>query len=328
MSLDIFNPKISVVPRGMAGKTILIYGQNSSGKTMQATRLSKPFYLGFEKGLNAIAGIPYHYVTKWSEFRTFNRQISGKKAKEARELYDTIIIDTVKNASMYCQSYVAGQHGATDIGSGNDGWGLWAEYEREFWGEIDTLTSAGFTVVFIGHSSTNKKTEQEEPEGDIRSMGVVRDLSDIVIFTDTNGVDEDGNVVLSTGYVRETPEYFARSRFDLMPNVIDPFTAENLEEAINIGIDRQEQAKGGTVTFEEFAEQNAKEKLVFSEVKEQLIELGKKYHEAGKVEVFIGALEDTFGEGIKVADLIEKQVEAMSVLTGDLTEQLEVEEAE
>ena len=78
MSLDIFSPTLSVVPKGLEGKTILLYGSNSVGKTLNATKLSKPFYLGFEKGLNAISGIPFNYITKWSDFKKLNKQFTGK----------------------------------------------------------------------------------------------------------------------------------------------------------------------------------------------------------------------------------------------------------
>lgn len=54
MELDIFNPQVSTVAKGLEGKVILVYGGNNLGKTKQATRMKKPFYLPFEAGLNAI----------------------------------------------------------------------------------------------------------------------------------------------------------------------------------------------------------------------------------------------------------------------------------
>lgn len=323
MSLDIFNPTISKVSRGLEGKTLLLYGQNSSGKTKQASRMSKPFYLGFEKGINAISGVPYHYVTKWAEFKKINKQLSGKDREKAREVYDTIIFDTVEIAAMYCQNYVAGQHGATDIASGNKGFGLWNQYKEEFWTEIDLLTTAGYTVVFIGHQTKDKDTEQFIPAGDVRSMGIVRDLVDITVFLMTNGVDEEGNVILSTGYVRETPEFFARARFDFMPSVIDPFTAENLEKAIITGIEREEEtSEGSTVSYDEFVEQNTGEELVFSELQDRIVKMGQAYHEEGLIEYFTEGMADTFnnGEPIQVAELSDKQVEAMSIFIDEMSE--------
>ena len=322
MSLDIFNPTVSVVAKGLEGKVILLAGSNSVGKTRQATRMKKPFVLAFEKGINAISGVPYANIEKWSDFKKVNKQLTGKDKEKARETYDTIIFDTVDAAALMNEKYVAGQHGATDIASGNGGFGLWKQLEAEFYEQIALLTGAGYTVVFIGHVERDKETEQMIPKGDKRSMGIVRDIADIVVYLESNGVDEDGNVIKSTGYVRETPQYFARSRFDLMPNVIDPFTAENLEEAIRIGIEREEEAGGTTVSYDEFVEQNKGEELVFSELKERIIKMGQAFNDIGEVEVYTQALADTFnsGEYIHTDELSEKQVEAMSVFIDEMTE--------
>ena len=43
---DIFNPTVSKVVIGISGKVITLMGNNSTGKTLQATRFPKPFYLG------------------------------------------------------------------------------------------------------------------------------------------------------------------------------------------------------------------------------------------------------------------------------------------
>lgn len=326
MSLDIFNPTVSVVSEGLEGKIILLIGSNSTGKTKQATRMSKPYYLAFEKGINAISGVPYANINKWADFRRVNKQLTGKDKDKAREMYDTIIFDTVDAASLMNERYIAGQHGAPNIRSGNDGYGLWKELEQEFYEQVALLTSAGYTVVFIGHVERDKNTEQLVPKGDRRSMGIIRDISDIVVYLESNGVDEDGEtVVLSTGYVRETPEYFARSRFDHMPNVIDPFTAENLEEAIRIGIQKEKEAGGTVVSYKEFKKQNEDEGLDFSELVDKMNELGHSFMEIDEVDVFTEALADAFNSGnpIKVGELSEKQVEAMSVFIDDMTDKLE-----
>ncbi|QYG30032.1 ATP-binding protein [Mammaliicoccus sciuri] len=320
MSLDIFNPTISVVPKGLEGKTILLYGDNSTGKTKQATRMEKPFVMAFEKGLNAISGVPYASINKWADFRKVNKQLTGKDLERAKEAYSTIIVDTVDAMVPMVSNYVANQHGANDIASGNGGYGLWKQLETEFWEQINLLTGAGFTVVFIGHEERDKDTNRIEPKGGKRDMQIIRDLTDIIVYLKSQGVDEDGNVILSNGYVRATDEYFARSRFDLMPNSIVPFTAENLADAIKIGIEREEEAGNKTVSYSEYVEQNKTEDLNFEEIKEALKAAGAKYHEAGRVDEFIDKLNDTFGEGADVKELRPKQVEAMSVLLQDLRE--------
>lgn len=325
MSLDIFKPTISVVPKGLEGKIILVYGGNSTGKTSQAVRMSKPYVLAFEKGLNAISGVPYANIKKWADFRKINKQLTGNQVKKAREAYDTIIFDTVEAAALMNEKYIAGKFDAVSISDGNSGYGLWKELEQEFYDQINMLTGAGFTVVFIGHTEENKKTEQIEPKasGDKRSMGIVRNIADIVVYLKSNGVDDDGNAILSTGYTRETPDYFARSRFDLMPNKIDPFTAENLKEAIILGIERKEEAGGVTVDFEEYKELNEEEELDFGELKKELKRLGSTFNDNDMLDEFTQRMQDTFGDGTMLKDLTERQVEAMSVLVDDLQEVLD-----
>lgn len=321
MSLDIFNPTVSVVAKGLEGKVILLVGSNSVGKTRQATRMKKPFVLAFEKGINAISGVPYANIEKWSDFKKVNRQLTGKDRDKAREAYDTIIFDTVDAASLMNEKYIAGQFGASSVGDAKDGWGAWKELEAEFYEQIALLTGSGYTVVFIGHVVKDKDTGQIIPKGDSRSMGIVRDIADVVVYLESNGVDEEtGDVILSTGYVRETPQFFARSRFDLMPNVIDPFTAENLEEAIKIGIEREEESGGTVVSYDEFVEQNKGETLVFSELQEKMNNMGRAFMEADILEHFTEAMDDTFGAGTKVSELKDKQVEAMSVFIDEMTD--------
>ena len=52
--IDIFNPQVSVVAKGLEGKVIMIYGGNNVGKTTQAARFKNPVFMPFEKGMNAI----------------------------------------------------------------------------------------------------------------------------------------------------------------------------------------------------------------------------------------------------------------------------------
>ena len=42
MAVDIFNPEVSQVVKGIEGKLILIYGTNSTGKTKNLTKANKP----------------------------------------------------------------------------------------------------------------------------------------------------------------------------------------------------------------------------------------------------------------------------------------------
>lgn len=89
---DIFNLQPSVISRDLTGKYILLYGKPKVGKTSFAVQSSKCLVCAFELGVNALAGTRYVPVDKWT---TFKKLMSQLRKPQARELYDTIVIDTV-----------------------------------------------------------------------------------------------------------------------------------------------------------------------------------------------------------------------------------------
>lgn len=322
-AFDIFNPQISTVAKGLEGKVITIVGSNSLGKTKQATRMERPFYLGFEKGIRAIAGIPFLPINKWSDFKKINKQLTDPKTLDkAKEKYQTIIFDEVYTSALYCQDFLCKKHGVDTIGEGNGGFGLWKEYESEFWTEIDKLLSTGYTLIFISHEDETKEGKRI-PKGDKRSIKPIIDNSDVVAYLTSNGIDEDGNVVKSSAWFAETPQFFARSRFDYMATHVAEFTAENLEEAIAEGIRKQEEAEGITaVSYEQQNNSLKSEEFNFEEVLAEVNELGGKLANAGHLEDLLSLVKKHLGDK-KVADAKPSDIDFLYLLLLDIKDMVE-----
>ncbi|WP_047474329.1 ATP-binding protein [Bacillus siamensis] len=321
MAIDIFNPQVSVVAKGLEGKVITIYGSNNLGKTKQSTRMKKPLYLPFEKGLNAIAGVKFMAINSWADFKKVNKQLT-KNAEKAKETYQTIIVDEVDAFAKYATRYVCEQYDVERIKDGNDGFGLWKEYETEVWEEINKLIGVGFTVIFIAHAAEDKKGKVY-PKGDKRVLAPVIDNSDIVLYLSSNGVDEDRKVIKSSAWLAETKEHFARSRFDYIDTYLPEFTAENLEKAIIEAVERQEEAEGiVAVTYEEQKQNNASEELDYDALMEQIKEVGIKLNGEGRLEEVNEITEKHLGKGVKVTECSRKQVNVMSVILDDLKDLL------
>ncbi|MDQ0927760.1 hypothetical protein QFZ25_001820 [Bacillus atrophaeus] len=321
MAIDIFNPQISVVAKGLEGKVITIYGPNNLGKTKQSTRMKKPLYLPFEKGLNAIAGVQFMPINSWADLKKVNKQLT-KNPEKAKEMYQTIIVDEVDAFAKYATRYVCEQYDVDRIKDGNDGFGLWKEYETEVWEEINKLIGVGFTVIFIAHAAEDKKGKVY-PKGDKRVLAPVIDNSDIVLYLSSNGVDEDRKVIKSSAWLAETDEHFARSRFDYIDTYLPEFTAENLEKAIVEAVERQEQAEGiVAVTYEEQKQNNASEELDYDSLMEQIKEVGIKLNGEGRLEEVNEITEKHLGKGVKVTECSRKQVNVMSVILDDLKDLL------
>lgn len=83
--LDIFKPEVSVIAKGIEGKVVTIYGSNNLGKSKQSSRMTKPLYLPFEKGLNAIAGVNFMPINSWGDFKKVNKQTFPKTLKKQRK---------------------------------------------------------------------------------------------------------------------------------------------------------------------------------------------------------------------------------------------------
>lgn len=336
--LDIFNAPKSVIANGLEGKVILIYGGNNLGKSAQATRFPKPFVMACEMGLNGIDGVPYVPITRWSDFKSIIKQFTGPTKEKAKELYSTIIIDEVYASSIYCQDYVCSTYGngALTMADGDSKHNLYQLYEKEYFRQINLLTNAGYTVVFIAHAQADSQTKFISPKGDKRCMNPIIDKCDYVVYLKSNGVDADNKVIKSSAYLAQTKEFFARARIEYTPTFIPEFTAENLAAAIQEGIDKKREIENATVTT--FAEQqklNAVADLDFkgliSEFNSIIMNIpgssdqaattadGQRFKEYWGPEIQ-KITERHLGKGGKVSLCNENQVQAISLIVDDLKE--------
>jgi len=322
VAVDIFNPQETVVAKGLEGKSFLVYGSNSTGKTAQCVRMSKPFVIATESGLNATVGVKYIRVQSWADFKKIVKQFTSKSTVEkARQMYDTIIIDELYATALLCQDYIQTVvgGGALTLGDTIDGGkvNLYQAYEKEFFKTINTLLSCDYTVVFIGHEQ--EKDGKAVPKGDKRSVDPVRDFVDYVIYVKSNGVDEDGKVIPSSAYLAETDEYFARSRFDTTPTYLPIWSAEALEEAVNIGIQGLVDKTGvDAVSYDVQKEMNTTETYDFDTVMDNLMEVGQRFADADKMEELTDIVEATLGVGRKVSQCTKKQLDALVIILDDL----------
>lgn len=253
-NIDLLSLEESGVSYGIEGLKILIYGGNTLGKTPQSMRFPKPLLLMGEAGGTAIKGHKVSIKQK-KDFVDIVKQLTDEKTMEQmKEKFQTIVIDTATDIiEIYAQS-VAREYGVKDVSEMNANKDMpngYALYRNAFKNDVNKLCSCGYTVIFIMHEELVEVKEQQVVNGKIKAVGngvfkivpkgsnsvkdsarFIKDMCDFRFYVKGNGVDEKtGKTIMSTAYAHETAEYYAGSRFDIEP-IINPFTAENLIEAM------------------------------------------------------------------------------------------------
>lgn len=259
--------KPSGVVASLRSQKIYIYSSNDCGKTYQSCHLEKPLLIMTEPGGNAV-NCPKIPVTKWSAFKDIVSQLTSEKVDKddkngrlewetMQDIYATIIIDTVENLVDLAERAVCQEFGVRDLSeiedSRKNGYSI---YRRDFKTQIDKLCMYGYTVVFLGHEEYIDKKDKDgnkfkymQPKGSENvksSTRFVRDLCDFCIALKPNGTDDDGNVIPSTAYCKETIDTFARSRYSKTKSVIDVFSADSLTSTIVDAIKSSAEAEGLT----------------------------------------------------------------------------------
>ena len=249
--IDIFSLEPSKISRDLKGKYLLLYGAPKVGKTSFAVQAPRALVCAFEMGTNALAGTRSLPMLKWSDFK---KVISQLRKPQAKEMYDTVVIDTVSIAYSLCEKYICQRESVDSIRdvAWGQGWGM---LKNEFQEAFREITMLGFGVIFISHAK-EKPTEARDEEGNAISA-MAPDLPTAAYTIVNSLVDLIGYIAVefdsSTGaserylYTRQTPTIFAGSRYQYLAPKIK-FGYNELVEAIGEAIDKSVDIDGAQVT--------------------------------------------------------------------------------
>jgi len=293
-----------------------------SGKTTAACQFPKSLLCAFEIGYNAIGGVRAANITKWSDYKLVLRQLADPKA---RELYDTIIIDTVSIAWDLCEQFVCAQNGVQKIADIPWGGGYTA-CKKEFEGSLRTITQLGYGVVLIAHNAT--RTEKGPDGSDLeiispdlpkRAAEICNGIVDIIGYIGNEYVDGENQRYL---YTRETPTLFAGSRFKYLKPKIK-FGYQELVDAIADAIEQSEKKDGVTVV-DKIAEPVI-EQLDYKKLRSEAESLWKKlvksdteHPDSEMATTILKKLEMTFGQPKKLSEITEDQVDLLNLVVLDM----------
>ena len=306
------------VSKDLSGYITYIYGPGGAGKTTFGSKMPKPLLLAFERGYNALPGVMAQDVTTWGEMKQVLRQLDDP---EIKDMFSTVVIDTVDIASQLCEKYICNQLGIENIGDG--GWATngWAKVKREWETTFRTITMKGYAVVFISHSKdkTFKRKDGTEYNQIVPSCStayneIIKNMSDIMGYIDVNA----GQRTLILRSPDESVD--CKCRFaQIAPSI--PFSYDNLVKALYEAIDKEAQATNNQYTTQERetitdAPNYDYDALMaeFEEIIGRLMTENQTYYAPRITQI----IDKYLGKGKKIAEASREQVELIYLIIDEI----------
>lgn len=320
MAIDIFSIEPNKISRDLKGKYVLIYSLPKVGKTSLAAQFPRALLCAFEIGYHALPGVKPIDIGSWADFKRVVQQLKLPKAKE---MYDTVIIDTVSIATDLCEKYILAQNDVSSLGDVPWGGG-WSQYKKEFDTPFRELTQLGYGIVFICHSK-EVSTGQKDPDGnDIK--GVTPDINKTGLNTVNRLVDIIGYISSEFQpdgtskryfYTRQTPTVFAGSRYKYLAPKIE-FGYEPLVNAIADAIEKEAE-EGADITDNTVIV--PEQMRPFTEAMDEAKELWTKLVAGGNadnVNKINNSILTVFGKATKLSEVKEEQQELLELVISDM----------
>ena len=221
-----------------------------TGKSTFGSQLPRALFMNFEQGTNALAGIKSMPIMKWTDAK---KVLSELRQPRAREIFDSVVVDTASIAWQLCEKYICQREGVDSIRDvpWGQGWNMLKNEFSEFWREITLL---GFGILFIAHSK-DKPTEMRNEDGEAitavcpdlpnQCYTIINSIVDIIGYLQVQ-MNPDGTSERYL-YTRSTPYVFAGSRYQYLAPKIK-FGYNELVNAIGDAIDMAVEKDGAQVT--------------------------------------------------------------------------------
>lgn len=336
-NINIFEIKRNIVNRNLLGYSFLFYGDPKTGKTTIASKFPKALLLAFEKGYMAIPGVMAQPINNWSEFKKVLKQL---KEDQAKEMFETIVLDTGDIAYDYVIDYVCANAKRADGGYGVDaigdiGYGKgYGMAEKEFDESLRSIVQMGYGLVIISHAVDKSITDANGveysrimPTMDKRAVKIVSRMTDVIGYA--RPITQDDGTTVTKLFMRGNTRFMAGSRFKYTPDVID-FNYQSLVNAIGDAIDKQAAEDGEELFSNEATTNNAfidtTKELDFDKLMAEFNSIVQSLIEKNEESVFTTKwqpklteiIEKYLGKGNKVNNCDRGQVQAISLIVEDL----------
>ena len=158
--LDILNIQPNKISTDLTSYNFLLYSMPGIGKTSLAVSLfpEKHFILGAEYGFK---GIPGAIGVAVPDYFSLNQYVKQLDTVEARERFDTIIVDTTSKIGSMIEEYVLSQYGKNFLGDCKQHGGAYPLINRYYDLAFNKLKARGYNFVYICHANETSVTNEE-----------------------------------------------------------------------------------------------------------------------------------------------------------------------
>ena len=325
MAINLAQLKPHKVSRDLSGYITYIYGPGKIGKTTFGSQMPGALILAFERGYNALPNVYAQDVTTWSEMKMTLREL---KKPEVKEMFHSVIIDTIDIAAAACEKYVISQAGVDTLNQIPYGQG-WTRVKRELEDTFRAVTQLGYAVLFISHDKdkTFKRQDGTEYNQIVPTLGnsynlIIKDMVDIYCYAHTVIKDGESKRVLTLRSLDNTIDCGSRFKY-MVPEV--NFSYDALVEALNNAIDEEARHTGQEFITDERNTGTSAVELNFDDLMQQFNQLVKEIPQdkMGYYAPRITEIIDKYlGKNKKVINATRDQVEQISLIVFDLKELL------
>jgi len=280
--------------------------------------MPKALLLAFEPGYHALPGVMAQDITSWSEMRQVLREL---KKPEVKEMFQSIVVDTVDIASDYCKKYVCNQHEIEDLGDAGYGKG-YTWFKDEFNDVFRTLSQLGYAVVFLGH---DKEIVSEDGKSKIirsalsnSTRTVIAGMADLYGYAHQKEAGQMSVLTLrcSDGSIE------CGGRFKYIDEEI-PMNYQSLVEAVRKAIDKEAAEHDNKfVTNERIAPMPKSEVLDYDALMAEFQDLaGQLMTKSASNGVKITSIiEKYLGKGKRIAEATPNQTEMINLILLEIRE--------
>lgn len=330
MAISLINLKPHKVSRDLSGYITYIYGPGKIGKTTFGSQMPGALILAFQRGYNALPNVYAQDVTTWAQMKMVLRDL---KKPDVKEMFHSIIIDTIDIAAAACEKYVISQAGVDTLNQIPFGQG-WARVKRQLEDTFRAVTQLGYAVLFISHDKdkTFKREDGTEYNQIVPTLGnsynlIIKDMVDIYCYAHSIVKEGVSKRILTLRSFDNTID--CGSRFKYMVPEVD-FSYNALVQALNNAIDEEARHTGQEFVTEERNTEVEKINLDFDDLMKQSSKLIESIPKE-KMEYYAPRITEIInkylGKGKKLSNATRDQVEQISLIVFDLKELLNQEES-